>query len=153
MFKKILWSELLQLDSSQLKLFHRYCKLISNSHINSESRTNLMACIWEEAIEDFHLADCLELIDYFVDSDQLNSDFNKRAYISEYLLEEVEKLIIKSGRKDILTMQSEIALKQNRELYQICIQDLTAQPIKNATKNKMSETISELLTEAIINII
>jgi hypothetical protein len=153
MFKEVLWSNILQLNNEQSKLFHEYCKLISDHSIDPEKRTELMSRIWSEAVEDTHLADCLELVDYFMDSEPLESNINKRAHISEYLLEEVENLIIKSGRGKILEEQHKLALNDKYDFFQPHTENSRKPPMKATIGleaiNRVKETTSEFVTEVV----
>jgi hypothetical protein len=148
MFKEVLWSNILQLNNEQSKLFHEYCELISDHSIDPEKRTELMSCIWSKAIDDLHLADCLELVDYFMDLEPLDSNIDKRAYISEYLLEEVESLIMKSGKGKILEEQQKLALNDKYSFFQPHAEDSQKSPMK-ATISLVKETTSEFVTEVV----
>jgi hypothetical protein len=162
LFRRIVWSKLLQLNSDQSVLFHRYCQLISNRSENLDifKQSEEIKSIWVKAIDDQHLSSCLELIDYFVGSESLDSNSDRSIYLEEYLQEEVEKLIIESGREDLLTQQQEIILNERNK----CIQEyqkveIQEEPIEMifvmlAMRIKeIKETASELVTEAAIKVI
>jgi hypothetical protein len=119
MFRRVIWSKLLQLNSEQSILFHRYCKLASNrsNNLDAISQVEEMQNIWSRSIEDQHLSDCLELIDYFVGSEDLEVDTDRSVYIEEYLQEVIERLIVESGREHLLINQQQLALAEKDDLY------------------------------------
>jgi hypothetical protein len=152
-FKTILWSGLLKLNSEQSRLFHRYCQLVFDPSIDPEKQTIEMSRIWENAIQDEHLSDCLELVDYSVGAELSHSESDRQAYLSEYLQEEIEKLIRQSGREDILIKQQQLAIiEQNSYLQKH--EDPPQNPTDEMTfamiLAKLKETVSELLIETII---
>jgi hypothetical protein len=107
MFKRVVWSKLLGLNSDQSKLFHSYCELFSNSSITGEKRVEEKTRIWQEALEDAHLTHCLNLIDYFVSCNSSDSITNERIFLSEYLIEDLHKLAKDSEREDLLINDKE----------------------------------------------
>jgi hypothetical protein len=120
MFRRVIWANLLQLKSEQSILFHKYCKLVSNrcNDLDPISQVEEIQSIWSKAVEDPHLSTCLEMIDYFVGSENFEFEKDRIAYLEEYLQEIVEKSIVDSGRGDLLIEQQKLALAEKSELHQ-----------------------------------
>jgi hypothetical protein len=147
----------LSLNDKQFSLFKKYCNLVLDQTIDPIEKSDAMDLIWRKAEEDLHLSNCLELVDYFVDSENDTSNIDKRVYLSEYLQEEIEARINETKRGDILRKQHEISILEVKST------DLHANPKESSKEilgnriNKMREsatdTLTEVVTETLISII
>jgi hypothetical protein len=116
MFRRVIWANLLQLNSQQSILFHNYCKLVSNrrNDLDPISQVEEIQSIWSKAVEDPHLSTCLEMIDYFIGAENFEIDLERIAYLEEYLQEVVEKSIMEYGGEDLLIEQRKLALEEQK---------------------------------------
>jgi hypothetical protein len=126
MFRRIVWSKLLRLNREQSILFHRYCKLVTQSFGDLDAiekaieQGEEIERIWEQALDDQHLADCLELIDYFVGSKSLDTNSNESKYFTEYLQKELEKLIAESEKEDLLKQEQNLLTIERGHYFHEC---------------------------------
>lgn len=111
--KTFFLSKLLKLNPEQNKLFRRYCCLIHNQCPENQDPiviTEEITHIWEQAIDDEHLSDCLELADYFLGFDSQDSNSDRSIYFEEHLQEELEAFIRQTNREQLLLHQKQLAL-------------------------------------------
>jgi hypothetical protein len=146
MFTVILWSNILKLSSEQSKAFFDYCKLVSNPLMDSEKQTVAMGDIWEQAVDDEHLSDCLEIVDHFVGAELLDSEIDRRAYLSEYLQVEVEKLMIESGKEELLAKLA--AIENNHHL-----KSQEENPENHAQEINLNLILEEIAAEELLRLI
>jgi hypothetical protein len=155
-FKTVLWSNILNLSDEHSQLFYYYCQLVSDPSMNPEQQTIEMNKIWEKAIKDKHLSDCLELVDYLTGAELSKCQADQRAYLAEYLEAKIEELIHQSGREDILMKQEQIAIIENNSYLMKRIeepeppQDLAHETIFGMALLKFKEKASEIIAEAVL---
>jgi hypothetical protein len=150
----------LSLNDKQFSLFKKYCNLRLDQTIDPIEKSNAMDLIWRKAEEDLHLSNCLELVDYFIDSESDTSNIDRRVLLSEHLQGKIEAIINETNRGDILRIQKELSilevkpagssaspLESSKEILMNRMKEAAADILETAT-----DTFTEVVTETFISI-